>query len=156
MISKRPRSVPVRARLGSSPTKLGPIWPPAHARDLGQAAGVVAVGFGRPSASCALARRAFTSYSNRKGNADTERFLRTLKDELVWLREWTSPGAFFAALDRWLADYNATYLHSALGYRAPNAFEDVHLRRATSLATACYMGGRTISCWSGEPPGPRQ
>ena len=41
-------------------------------------------------------RQAFTSYSNPKGNADTERFLRTLKEELVWLREWTSPGAFFA------------------------------------------------------------
>jgi len=64
-------------------------------------------------------RQAFTSYSNPKGNADTERFLRTLKEELVWLREWTSPGAFFSALDRWLAEYNATYLHSALGYRAP-------------------------------------
>jgi len=58
------------------------------------------------------------------GNADTERFLRTLKEELVWLREWTSPGVFFAALDRWLADYNANYLHSALGH-------------ATLLAEAC-------------------
>jgi hypothetical protein len=26
-----------------------------------------------------------------------------------------SQAAFFAALDRWLADYNASYLHSALG-----------------------------------------
>ena len=42
-------------------------------------------------------RQAFTSYSNPKGNADTERFLRTLKEELVWLREWTSPAAFFAS-----------------------------------------------------------
>jgi transposase InsO family protein len=28
-------------------------------------------------------RQAFTSYSNPKGNADTERFLRTLKEELA-------------------------------------------------------------------------
>jgi putative transposase len=76
-------------------------------------------------------RQAFTSYSDPKGNADTERFLRTLKEELVWLREWTSPAAFFEALDRWLADYNITYLHSAVGYRAPNAFEAEHLSRAT-------------------------
>jgi putative transposase len=82
-------------------------------------------------------RQAFTSYSNPKGNADTERFLRTLKEELVWLREWTSPAAFFEALDRWLADYNASYLHSALGYRAPNAFEAEHLGHATPLAAAC-------------------
>jgi transposase InsO family protein len=48
-------------------------------------------------------RQAFTRYSNPKGNADTERFLRTLKEELVWLRDWTSPGAFFTAPDRWPA-----------------------------------------------------
>jgi transposase InsO family protein len=82
-------------------------------------------------------RQAFTSYSNPKGNADTERFLRTLKEELVWLREWTSPAAFFVALERWFVDYNATYFHSALGYRAPNAFEAKHLSRATPLAAAC-------------------
>jgi putative transposase len=82
-------------------------------------------------------RQAFTSYNNPKGNADTERFLRTLKEELVWLREWTSPAAFFRALDRWLADYNASYLHSALGSRAPNAVEAEHLGHATPLAAAC-------------------
>ena len=66
-------------------------------------------------------RQAFRSHSNPSGNSDTERFLRTLKEELVWLREWTSPGVSFAALDRWLADYNATYLHAAHGSRAPHA-----------------------------------
>jgi putative transposase len=82
-------------------------------------------------------RQAFTSYNNPKGNADTERFLRTLKEELVWLREWTSPAAFFGALDRWLANYNASYLHSALGYRAQNVIEAEHLGHATPLAKAC-------------------
>ena len=82
-------------------------------------------------------RQTFTSYNNPKGNADTERFLRTLKEELVWLREWTSPSAFFAALDRWLGEYNASYLHSALGYRAPNVVEAEHLGHATPLAAAC-------------------
>jgi transposase InsO family protein len=41
-------------------------------------------------------------------------FLRTLKEELVRLREWTSPAALFAALRRWIADYNTSYLHSTL------------------------------------------
>lgn len=45
-------------------------------------------------------RHARTGYSNPKGNVDTECFVPTLKEELVWLRERTSPGAFFAALDR--------------------------------------------------------
>jgi putative transposase len=64
-------------------------------------------------------RQAFTSYSNPKGNADTERFLRTLKEELVWLRAWTSPSVFFQAFDRCIVEYNDSYLHSALGYRHP-------------------------------------
>jgi putative transposase len=92
--------------------------------------------FMRACAAMAI-RQAFTSYSNPKGNADTERFLRTLKEELVWLREWTSPVAFFQALEHWLADYNASYLHSALGYRAPNVVEAEHLGHATPLAAAC-------------------
>jgi putative transposase len=87
-------------------------------------------------------RQVFTSYSSPKGNADTERFLRTLKEELVWLHEWTSPAAFFEALDRWLADYNASYLHSALGYRAPNAVE--------AVADAVSVRPRQSHQWSGS------
>jgi putative transposase len=82
-------------------------------------------------------RQAFTSYSNPKGNADTERFLRTLKAELVWLHEWTGPAVVFEALERWIAGYNAGYLHSALGYRSPEAFEAEYLSHATPLPTAC-------------------
>jgi transposase InsO family protein len=81
--------------------------------------------------------QAFTSDNNPKGNADTERFLRTLKEELVWLHEWTSPTVFFDALDRWIADYNECYLHSALGYRSPEAFEADHISHATPLSAAC-------------------
>ena len=82
-------------------------------------------------------RQAFTSYSNPKGNADTERVPRTLKEELVWLREWTSPDVFFQAFDRWIVEYNNSYLHSALGYRSPEAFEAEHLGHVTPLAAAC-------------------
>jgi putative transposase len=35
--------------------------------------------------------QAFTSDNNPKGNADTERVMRTLKEECLWLQEWTSP-----------------------------------------------------------------
>jgi len=81
--------------------------------------------------------QAFTSYSNPKGNANTERFMRTLKEELVWINEFTSPGIFLEALDRWIDGYNANYLHSTLGYRSPQAFEAEQLRRETHLADAC-------------------
>lgn len=68
-------------------------------------------------------KQAFTSYNNPKGNADTERFMRTLKEELVWLNEWTSPFEFYAALDAWIGYYNRIYLHSTLGYMPPEKFE---------------------------------
>ncbi len=71
--------------------------------------------------------QAFTSYNNPKGNADTERLMRTLKEELLWLREWTSPLALEQALAAWIEWYNTRYLHSALGYRTPCQVEQQHL-----------------------------
>jgi putative transposase len=68
--------------------------------------------------------QAFTSYNNPKGNADTERVIRTVKEECLWLREWTSPFALAEALTTWIErDYNTAYLHSSLGYRTPESFE---------------------------------
>ena len=68
--------------------------------------------------------QAFTSYGNPKGNADTERVFRTMKEELLWLREWHSPFELTGALNRWIDSYNRYYLHSALGYKSPNKFEE--------------------------------
>ena len=68
-------------------------------------------------------KQAFTSYNNPKGNADTERMMRTLKEELVWVNEWESPSQFIQALDRWVEEYNNEYLHSALRYQTPINFE---------------------------------
>jgi hypothetical protein len=41
----------------------------------------------------------FTSDNNPKGNTDTERFMRNLKEECLWRQEWTSPLALASALD---------------------------------------------------------
>lgn len=82
-------------------------------------------------------KQAFTSYNNPKGNADTERFMRTMKEELVWINEWRSPGAFFEALDRWIDYYNNSYLHSTLGYASPAMFEKQFNRLDTHLQKAC-------------------
>jgi len=68
-------------------------------------------------------KQAFTSYNNPKGNADTERMIRTMKEELLWLREWHSPSELTTALNTWVEQYNESYLHSALGYRPPNQAE---------------------------------
>lgn len=59
--------------------------------------------------------------------------MRTLKEELCWLREWQSSDELKTALDTFVEDFNAGYLHSALGYQTPNAFEKEHFenRQAT-------------------------
>ena len=61
----------------------------------------------------------FTSYNNPKGNADTERMIRTMKEELIWPKEWKSERELSLELDKWVKYYNRNYLHSALRYRTP-------------------------------------
>lgn len=65
-------------------------------------------------------KQVFTSYSNPKGNADTERMIRTMKEELFWLREWSDEYELGKELKKWVSYYNSSYLHSALGYRTPS------------------------------------
>jgi len=70
--------------------------------------------------------RAFTSYNNPKSNADTEQMMRTMKEELLWLREWSVTTELTSELDRWIEHYNESYLHSALDYRPPNRVEETY------------------------------
>jgi len=44
----------------------------------------------------------FTSSNNSKGNAERARFMRTLKEELLWLREWSSTRQVEQALPTWV------------------------------------------------------
>jgi putative transposase len=71
--------------------------------------------------------QAFTSYNTPKGNADTERFMRTLKEECLWLQEWTCPLELIRALKDWFTYDNEHYLHSALAYQSPRQFERAYL-----------------------------
>ena len=91
--------------------------------------------FMREAASLGI-RQAFTSYSNPKGNADTERLIRTLKQELVWLQEWSSVEELANAIAAFVEDFNRHYLHSALGYKTPNAFEQQWLRQQPKTLSA--------------------
>lgn len=68
-------------------------------------------------------QQAFTSDNTPTGNADTERLMRTLKEECLWLKEWTCPFALVSALEAWITTYNEYYLHSSLGYKSPRQFE---------------------------------
>ena len=79
----------------------------------------------------------FTSYNNPKGNADTERMIRTMKEELFWLREWDSERELSLELNKWVEYYNRSYLHSAHGYRTPiQAQEDYYLNHTSHLNAA--------------------
>jgi putative transposase len=65
----------------------------------------------------------FCSYDNPKGNADTERVIRTIKEEVLWLNDFESFEDARATISTWIReDYNRLYVHSALGYRSPEEF----------------------------------
>jgi len=78
----------------------------------------------------------FTSYNNPKGNADTERMIRTIKEELFWLREWKNERELSLELNKWVDYYNRSYLHSKHGYRTPIQVEEDYSRNHTSHLNA--------------------
>ena len=53
------------------------------------------------------------------GNAVAERFIRTIKEELVWLRDWNSADELAAAIEHWLEGYHHQRPHQALAWRTP-------------------------------------
>lgn len=77
----------------------------------------------------------FTSYDNPKGNADTERVMRTIKEEVVWLNEFESLAQAKEVVGGYIeVDYNRLYVHSALGYRSPEEFEARYFSGELKLA----------------------
>jgi transposase InsO family protein len=78
-------------------------------------------------------KQIFASYNNPKGNADTERVILTIKQDLVWIREFASPKEFMEAFGKWVEDYNTDYPHSSLNYRTPCQFEKEQLLLTTKL-----------------------
>lgn len=64
-----------------------------------------------------------TSFNNPKGNADTERFMRTFKEEAVWPCEYDSFDDARRAVETFFEFYNRDYPHSTLGGMSPMDFE---------------------------------
>ncbi len=81
-------------------------------------------------------KQIFTSYNNPKGNADTERMIRTMKEELFWLREWENERELSLELDKWVEYYNKNYLHSALEYKTPAQVEAEYCKNKKSHKNA--------------------
>jgi transposase InsO family protein len=70
----------------------------------------------------------------RKIDAETERFMRTLKEELLWLEEFAGLDKARDQLSARIDFYNNSYLHSALGFRSPQEYE--RLYQAENLGKA--------------------
>ncbi len=80
-------------------------------------------------------KQIFTCYDNPKGNADTERVIRTLKEDLIWSKqeEWKLPFDVERDLRVWINCYNQDYPHSSLGYKTPIQFEKEQLLFTTKF-----------------------
>lgn len=64
-----------------------------------------------------------TSYNNPKGNADTERFMPTLKEEVVWPNEFESLEEAIRAAENFFSFFNEEHPHSTIGEQTPIDFE---------------------------------
>lgn len=74
-------------------------------------------------------KQIFTTWNNPKGNADTERVFRTIKEDLVWTNEWHLPFEFQKDLDTWIKNYNTDFPHQTLNYKTPAQFFETFLNR---------------------------
>jgi len=70
------------------------------------------------------------------GNAAVERLIRTMKEEVVWLRDWESAEELRQALLDWMVRYNTRRPHQALGWLTPAEYRAQHLGTTTSAAAA--------------------
>jgi transposase InsO family protein len=77
-----------------------------------------------------------TSYNNPKGNADTERFMRTFKEEVVWPNEFSSFDEACSEVDAFIRFYNEDYPHSTLDGMSPIDFENQLNQTAHSVPAA--------------------
>lgn len=86
-------------------------------------------------------KQIFTTWNNPKGNADTERVMRTIKEDLVWPYDWQSPFLFEEALTHWVESYNTDFPHQSLGYKTPSqmmAFYQQNTTKKEGLDTSKY------------------
>lgn len=74
--------------------------------------------------SCSILglKQIFTTWSNPKGNSDTERVMRTIKEDLVWCYDWDNPFEFEIVLNQWIEQYNTDFPHQSLKNMTPNQF----------------------------------
>ncbi len=70
-----------------------------------------------------------TSYNNPKGNAETERVIRTIKEDAIWPYEFDTITEAIEVISNQITFYNTEYPHSALGELSPVEFEQIMSRQ---------------------------
>lgn len=74
----------------------------------------------------------FAPVGRPTGNAVVERVIRTLKEELIWLRDWQNEGELRRAVEAWVRRYNDERPHQALGFATPSEYRTAKLGPSTT------------------------
>ena len=69
-----------------------------------------------------------------EGNGCAERFIRTLKENLLWVRTFTSIDDLQAALQKVKDEYNDHWLIQRHGHRSPNQFRRSAMDKISAAA----------------------
>lgn len=76
----------------------------------------------------------FAPVGRPTGNAVVERLIRTLKEEVIWLRDWDTVEQLREAVAAWVVRYNERRPHQALDYKTPSEYRAEHLGTPIRLA----------------------
>lgn len=79
-------------------------------------------------------KQIFARYDNPKGNADTERVIRTIKEEVLWIQEFDNLEDVKTKMQEFVEFYNNLYVHSSLGYKSPVEFEQEYYAKIKQAA----------------------
>jgi len=75
----------------------------------------------------------FTTWNNPKGHADTERVIRTFKEDLIWPYDWHSTFDLQASFQQWIIDYNSDSPHQSLAYQTPQQAMGAFVSKEVSI-----------------------
>ncbi len=76
----------------------------------------------------------FAPVGRPTGNAVVERFIRTMKEEVVWLRDWNTAAELREAITAWLVKYHTRRAHQSLGWQTPWEYREAHLKKPAAQA----------------------
>lgn len=81
-------------------------------------------------------KQIFTTWCNPKGNSDTERVMRTIKEDIVWCYDWENPFSFEVHLAKWINDYNTDFPHQSLNNLTPRQCFETYNKEPVLLKNA--------------------